>query len=211
MGISKEREPFDPTVFNDVVALQTGWHPVERGGSNFRTRRLIQKDPDRMVFRATFGALVFCLVFFGFGFMALGMGVLFALPGNEMVPWMALFPFFGGFLFIATAVWMFRRFTIPIVFDAGSGYFWKGRITPMEVANHNEIKCFAELEDVRALQLISEHCSGKDSSYFSYELNLVLVSARRVNIFDHGHLKSARADAENLAEFLGKPLWDAVQ
>ncbi len=210
MGIAKERELFDPAVLNDLVAVQTGWHPLQRGGASFRTRKLIQKNPDRVEFRPTFGALMFGGVFGGFGVMGLLMCAAFFSAGG--MPWFtALLPLFVGSVFIASSIWMIRRFSTPIVFDGRNGWFWKGREDPMAAVNRNEIKCLAKLEEVHALQLISETCRGKDRSYLSYELNLVLKSGRRVNVFDHGSLKSARSDADKLAAFLGRPVWDAIR
>ena len=57
---------------------------------------------------------------------------------------------------------------------------------------------------------ISEYCGGK-SSYYSYELNLVLSDGTRLNIVDHGDLRRVRRDGATLARFLGVPLWDPVQ
>jgi hypothetical protein len=116
-----------------------------------------------------------------------------------------------GSIFVAVGGFMVRSFSVPVVFDGRNGFFWKGRQSPMDVVNRDELKSFAELEDIHALQLISEFCRGDKSSYHSYELNLVLKSGDRLNVFDHGHLKHARADAATLAGFLGLPLWDAIR
>ncbi|RWX50781.1 hypothetical protein VU01_12641, partial [Candidatus Electrothrix marina] len=51
--------------------------------------------------------------------------------------------------------------------------------------------------------------SGNKSSYCSYEINLVLQDGSRINVVDHGKKNRIREDAHALAEFLGKPLWDA--
>ncbi len=214
MGISAESKPeFDPAEFNDVLALQTNWDPVCRGGSNFRTRRLVQHDLNRVEFRPTAGAIMFGSIFGILGGVSFCFAVmtLFSNTASEMTKPEALIPGIVGLVFMAIAIWMIRSFTAPIIFDLRNGCFWKGRISPMQIANPNELKCFSRLESVHTLQLISEFCSGKDSSYFSYELNLILKSGDRINVFDHGNLKSARSDAKKLAEFLGCPLWDAIQ
>ena len=61
-----------------------------------------------------------------------------------------------------------------------------------------------------ALQLLSEHVSGNDSSYYSYELNLVLEDGRRLSVVDHGDCEQLREDAQLLSQLLGKPVWDAA-
>lgn len=105
---------------------------------------------------------------------------------------------------------MFWFGTSPIVFDKSVGYFWKGRKSPQDVSDTSSIKKIARLEEIHALQLISEYISGSKSSYYSYELNLVLKDGRRIAVIDHGNLKSLREDAKRLSEFLGKPVWDAT-
>ena len=67
-----------------------------------------------------------------------------------------------------------------------------------------------ELTRVKALQIISELCRGDKSSYHSYELNLILDNASRINVVDHGSLSKLREDANRLAQFLGVPIWDAA-
>ena len=67
-----------------------------------------------------------------------------------------------------------------------------------------------KLEEIYAIQLLKEYCRGDKSSYYSYELNLVLEDASRINVVDHGKLNLIRSDAEKLAAFLDIPLWDAT-
>ena len=57
---------------------------------------------------------------------------------------------------------------------------------------------------------VRQACSGDKSRYYSYELNLVLEDGSRLNVIDHGNVEAIRADAQKLAAFLGKPLWDAI-
>jgi hypothetical protein len=58
---------------------------------------------------------------------------------------------------------------------------------------------------------LTEYVSGNKSSYYSYELNLVLDDGSRINVVDHGNLERLRSDAQTLSQFLGKPVWDAIQ
>lgn len=53
------------------------------------------------------------------------------------------------------------------------------------------------LNQIHALQIISEWVPGK-SSYTSYELNIVLKDATRINIVDHNNIKQIRLDAEKI-------------
>ncbi|MDF7798708.1 hypothetical protein P4C99_04495 [Pontiellaceae bacterium B1224] len=212
MGIAMESDDsFDPAKFNDSLAVRIDWSPLKSGGANFRTRRLVQMDLDRMEFRPTMGAMLFGILFLILGIGAIGIGVFMIVSGAEVPIPAAFMLFLTGSVFSAAGAFMVRHFSSPVVFDGRSGYFWKGRQTPMEVMNRDELKCFSELDNIHALQLISEFCRSDKNSYLSYELNLVLKSGDRLNVFDHGHLHHARADADKLAQFLGLPLWDAVR
>ena len=54
---------FDPSVFDDPVALETDWTPAASGGASFRTHRLVQPSANRVEFVATLGAKAIYLVF----------------------------------------------------------------------------------------------------------------------------------------------------
>jgi len=43
-----------------------------------------------------------------------------------------------------------------------------------------------------------------------YEINLVLESGERLNVFEHRSESIIRADARLLSVFLGKPVWDGL-
>ena len=201
----------DPAVFNDPCAMSTSWQPLKGGGANFRTRKLVVVDPDRVEVRSTAGALLFCLVFISMGLLASGLCVSSLAGGSSIEPDAGLWlPGTVGVVFISGGFYMLRAFTAPVVFDARNEYFWKGRRSPVHAVNRSALKYFTEFTDIHALQLIAEYCRSDKSSYYSYELNLVLKSGDRINVFDHGNLKRAREDAEKLARFLKCPVWDAT-
>jgi hypothetical protein len=208
--LSIQPVPFDPSRFGDPVALQTAWTPAKRGGASFRTHKLAAAGPSRIEFRAAIGALIFYLVFF-----LLGLGVFIALSaawflrtGVRSDPGM-LVPLLISLIFIVIGAYLLYIGTAPIVFEKGRGVFWKGRKGPDEAIDSRNTGVFVRLDHVHAVQLISEYISGK-SSYYSYELNLVLEDGKRVTVVDHGNLGKIREDAKTLALFLGRPLWDAT-
>lgn len=65
-----------------------------------------------------------------------------------------------------------------------------------------------KFEDIAGLQIIAEEVSG-ESTYYSYELDLVLrePQGQRVNVMDHGKGTRVQHEAEQLAELLGVPVW----
>lgn len=185
---------------NDPIASQTSWEPLVSGGANFRTRNLVQMSPERLEFPASMGMKLFGGLFAGLGLLALGLGI-------AGVVWIAMLV--GG-VFTVVGLWLLRSGTAPVVFDKRHDAFWKGRLAPFEARNRADIKDYADLGDIHALQLLAEHVSGDKSSYYSYELNLVLRNGTRLNVVDHGDYKALRAHAETLSRFLDRPVWDGT-
>lgn len=211
MSMNSNRESFDPASLNDPLALQTSWTPAKRGGANFRTHILVIIDSYRLEFKASIGAKLFYLVFL---FVGAGILTFFSFPilssGEFSFNPETILPLIFGFVFMVVGGCLFYFGTVPIVFDKRTGFFWKGRKSPGNIINPSALKNFTDLDQIHALQLISEYCRGNKSSYYSYELNLVLEDGKRIVVVDHGNKKNLREDAETLSDFLDKPVWDAI-
>ena len=210
-ALCAKKSPFDPAVLNDPLALQIAWAPVNCGGANFRTHRLVTVHPYRMEFRPTAGLLMFGVFFIFMGSCAFGapMGLLFK-TGTWSSALIAVLPMLIGIVFMLVGVAVIRNGNAPIVIDKEEKAVWKGKKSPREVFNVSELKVYAEIKNIYALQLISERCRGSKSSYTSYEMNLVLKNDKRINLVDHGNRQKLIADAQIVAEFLGVPLWNAL-
>lgn len=210
-SLAGARAVFDPSRFGDPVATQTAWTPAKGGGANFQTHKLAKVDFNRVEFRAAPGAKLFCGVF-----IFAGLAVMIAVPvsmfmsGQSLLKTETLWPVLFGLIFAGAGGCLLYFGTIPAVFDKRRGYFWKGRKTPDLLGDRSALKSCVRLDEIHAVQLVSEWISGSKSSYYSYELNLVLHNASRINVVDHGNLARLKEDARELAAFLGKPLWDPL-
>ena len=210
---SGERKPaaFDPSCFGDPIAMRTGWTPAKSGGTHFRTHKLVAVDADRLEFQLATQAKVFFLPF-----LLIGIGVPLISLYSKISSGSLEFDLEAIGLLVFTAVflllgmWVFLFFSKPIVFDKRKGLFWKGRREPDRAVVKNPQHKFAELNSIHALQLLSERCEGEDSTYLSYELNIVLDNGERINVIDHGNQDKLREDAQAVSAFLGKPVWDAT-
>jgi hypothetical protein len=171
--------------FNPEV--QTSWEPLKPGGTNFKTHRLKLESPQRLVRHATSGALAF-----GGLFLAAGLLVGTLMLGE--MAWMGLIFLLG---FGGGGAYLLREFTRARTFDRSTGEYREGRSR------------VCALSEISGVQLLDEYVSGSESSYTSWEINLVLADSRRFNVTDHGDGESARADAALLARFLGVPLLTA--
>ena len=186
------REILDLSAFGNEIAFKTSWEPLVGGGTNFCTHRA-QKNAslmgDVVVFKTAIQAYLFAISFVAFGAM-------FAIAGaagefEDEIGLMGL-----GFLaFGCWELWSLRRKESR--FDRYSNELTQGK------------KSF-DLKNAEAIQLIREYVSGSESSYYSYELNLICSDGSRINIVDHGALRKLREDAALLAEYLSTPVWDAI-
>ena len=209
-GLS-ERSSFEASQFNDPIAEQTDWSPLKGGGTNFKTHNLKKVHAQRMVFRCSLGMLLFGGIFF-----LVGVGVLVGCvigffnrgPDTEWQLFVFL-PLFG-LAFGAAGFFMLRGAMTPRVFDLSHGYYCRSRKKPEHAFDPSEIKDHVRLSEIHALQLLSEYCRGDKSSYYSYELNLILKDGSRINVVDHGGRSAIIRDAQELSLFLGKPLWNSI-
>lgn len=206
------RVDVDPSVFGDPLALETSWLPAATGGASFCTHRLKQPSGYRVEFQPTAAWKLFCLVFF-----AVGAGLLVfeggrvGLDAARISSQDAWVPLVVGAVFSVVGACMWWFGSTPRVFDQARAMFWRGRKQPAMQGTGGSERSSTPLSEIRALQLVSEYVRGDKSSYYSYELNLVLADASRINVVDHGNLEHLRADAQTLARFLDKPIWDATQ
>ncbi len=195
-------KPVDPEVFNDELALKTDWTPLVKGGTNYSERKFEQETADRLSVAATLQGILFPVIIisaaitspivlvFGFDLASLPKPMLIAV----LAIMLSMFVVFGG-----VGYYLLKRALRKTTFDKVNNNFKKGY----------EILC--SLDEIHAIQLIKEFIESEDSSYYSYELNLVLKDASRINVLDQGGKPSLIiSEAEKLADFLDLPIWNAI-
>jgi hypothetical protein len=165
--------------------------------------------PHRIAFRPSVGAYLFGGLFF-----LIGLGLLVGFPTAIFLEaiefeWGLLTPIIAGLVFFLIGGAMLYMFTRPVVLDARLGYFWRNAKEPEGFTVSIDDEKYVPISRICAIQIIREHCHGNKSSYYSYEINLVLDDGHRVNVIDHGNQKAIRQDADTLAQLLEVPVWDA--
>lgn len=205
------RELFDPTRFNDPLAEQIGWSPVNGGGSNFQTHRLVKLDYNRIEFKPTLGIKLFSGLFVVVG-IAIPLFILYQdlENGNPIDSNQILFTAVFSLGFVGAGSLFYYLKAKPVVFDKLSGLYWKGRKKPEHNFRTTGKQEGIPFRDIYAIQLLSEYIKGDKNSYYSYELNLVLSNGERLNVIDHGKKSKIVEDANILSEFLNKPVWNAI-
>ena len=204
-------EPTDPTQFDDPVAERTEWTPAVRGGTNLGTHCLKNVTMQKLVFSATLGARAFTGLFMAIGLLVAVGGAAAQISDGSHDP-TELIPvvLFGG-IFFAAGLFAQRHMCTPRTFDQRLGSFWKGRRMPPEVGSKQVTDQHVPLSEIHAVQLLKEYCSSDNGGYYSFELNLILKDASRINVVDHGKIQRLRRDADEVAAFLGGvPVWDAT-
>lgn len=196
--------------FNDPVALQTKWLPMERGGARFITHNLVKTAPDRMELKASLGSKVTALfiIILGFG-MALPLLLsnlfkisllfvgIFIFHSSEFLKTssnlsftLLFFDLFGsvfslvGLIFSVAGGYLWYDFTTPIVFDKRQGFFFKGREKTSQIMNANSSRYKVKLKDVYAIQLISKRVIHEYTSenYNKYETKYTSFVSYELNL-----------------------------
>lgn len=200
----------DPEIFNHPIAQRTEWFPLKGGGANFQTHRLDSSNPDVLIFKATMGAQLFCGLFAVIGLLAMVIPTVFFIS-DGMRDWtLLIFALLFGGIFLTVGLVMLYLFALPRVFDTFYGCYYQGWQKPQHTMTMGRSKKHAitHLNDIEAVQVLRESVRSKNGSYYSYEINLVLEDASRINVIDHGKHQAVIEDAETLAQALGVPLWD---
>ncbi len=204
---SKAIKSFDPSVFNHPLALKTDWSPLASGGANFKTKTLKKISSSEIRFVISNWAKAF-LAFFAIFPLFFMVSVIFSLITDEFEYEMLLFLFIP-LIFLGVALFLLKNMVKEIVFDKQSGYFYKGKKKVSSSLNPEKEESTFNLFRIHAIQIIPENIKGKNSSYTSYEINLVLDDGSRTHVIDHGHKDSIEADAVTLSEFLHIPVWNS--
>lgn len=214
-GFHKEvieaKAAFDDVDFSKVpLKKHVSTIPLNSGGASFKTHVLIKKSNSKLVYKPSIGVALFCFIF-----LVIGLAVLFfgsytfmtSKSNSEDFPiWFVLI--FGG-VFTFAGSFMFYYNYKPRVFDKQLGMYYKAYKVSLHKTTISKFNYQIPLKSIVAIQIIGETIKSDDSSYNSFELNLVTENSKRTNVIDHGNLKSIINDAHILSEFLNVPIWNA--
>jgi hypothetical protein len=189
--------------FHDPVAEKTEWEFAESDRTAVSELRLAKTDQSRLEYRTNTTWIGIVLIVGGIIIGSLGA---VRLASGEMA-----FNFDRAFSFLfslaAVVFGIFLSFIVQrVVFDKFDRVFWKGRT----IGRAKRMRCSAKLEDIYAIQIVDEWC-GDESSTMNYQLNIVLKDGGRVNVFEDKKQEKIREAAKLLAEYLGRPVWDATK
>jgi len=199
---------FDPSVFKHELASKTSWSPKAGGGANFKTKKLLVVSGNELQYKASSLGKVFGWIFILFPLIFIVVGIkTFINEGFEILALLfILFPL----IFIVIGIFVLKSFNTATSFNKSTGYFHKDKTQEIKSLTITEDANTFKLDTIKALQILPETISDDDSSYTSYEINLVFEDGSRYNVVDHGHRNSIEQDAATLSDFLGIPAWNKM-
>ena len=195
----------DPHKFDDPVALQVDWSPVEDELLALRLKRRIHNNSPTLTFNINYTVIIvssLSIIIFGGLFVMAIIGFISLIVQRDFdaisQSWIGFLMLFGITLtYLFTCIRVLKRLrTKKSRFDLRSGYYMQGG------------RCYP-INKIHALQLITRIDRGR-YTIIAHELNLILSDGRRRNVNDHENLKLIRKHACILADYLEIPIWDAV-
>lgn len=229
-GFYNKRGSFDASAFDDPVAMETDWWLIEPGSGGSRLHKLVNSGLGRVEIRTTMAGQAFCIMFVLIGVFLIGY-FLYSLFDGLTSALSASPALLVGLIFSSAGAFFSRLMSKAIFFDKNKGFFWKGGVELDIGGNNSSLEFFHKIEDIHALQLVSEghRASARNNKFvrITYELNVVLKDARRLNIArfsSGGKIKKGQEinsvstsqgnklknDAVALSRFLNKPVWDTI-
>lgn len=204
----------DPHKFDDPIALQVDWSPVEEELlSALRLKRRTLENSRIIAFNVNYGSFIFYSLFsFLPAILCVGFLVLVVIGlissivqgdfdgiSEEWIGFLIVLAMSLGFLYISFLhiSELKRQRTKRSSFDLRSGHFMQGGLS-------------YPINKIHALQLITKVDRGPQRTVIAHELNLIFADGRRRNVNDHENLRLIRRHACILADYLEIPIWDAV-
>ncbi len=210
---------FDPSRFNDRIAVQTEWTALPASGSNIQTTKLVQKSSNQSQFEPNILGKMIYLVF-----IVLGAGLLVAVNVFQFLP--ELSPFNGaidttgyivaclGGIVICLIGILVYSYNDSIVFDRSQGFTRKAAKMGFLFNRGSDQDQSVALRDIYALQIIPVYHSGsggKNRPFYNFQLNLVLTNAQRVPVVNYHSLEGLREDGVAISQLIERPLWDGTR
>lgn len=202
----------------DEIIKKTSFIPVKRWWTNIKSHQLALDEYGNYIFKVKWFFPILLLVMFSIPLIATTIIIATDFITKKTLSWDMIWDFFGqiifSFIFLAPAWIVFYFLYRSYIFDFQNGYFYDTRLAKklFELLHQEKYKNkIIPISEIHALQIISERVPGKNTSYTSYELNMVLKDSRRVNVIDHGNIEEIRKNADELASKLWVKIYDITQ
>jgi hypothetical protein len=195
------------------VAVVIPRTPLATSSTSFRTAHLKVVSSEVAVFRPTLHAVSSKLFGMALGLAFAGFAIAMMASSGTASLSDRVFPIVFvvvGLGIVIAEIWLFLRHATGrrITRDA------TGRTVDVRTGRNAAKNLTCLLRDVVGIQICSRYVSGSEcSGYTAYELNIAFAGGepQRINLLSHADERGIRKDAELLAEFLGKPVFDHTE
>lgn len=203
---------------SDEIIKKTSFIPLKRWWTNIKSHDLIIDNNWNYLFQVKWFFPILFLIMFSIPIIATTIIFSIDIIIKKTLNWDMIWDFLGqiisSLIFLAPAGILFYFLYRSYIFDFQNGYFYDTRLTKklFEFLHQEKYKDkIIPISEIHGLQIISEWVHGKNTSYTSYELNMILKDSRRVNIIDHGNIEEIRKNADELASKLWVKVYDITQ
>lgn len=204
---------------DDEIVKKSSFIPLKRGWTNIKSHDLIIENNWNYLFQVKWFFPILFLVMFSVPII-----MTLIIIGSELyntnfqihsdMVGEFLWPILISIIFLFPAGILFYFLYRSYLFDFQNGYFYDTRYAKklFELIQNEKYKDkIISLNEIEALQVVSERVHGKNTSYTSYELNMILKNSSRVNIIDHWNLEEIRKNASELANKLWVKVYDITE
>ncbi len=201
---------------DDEIVKNSWFTPIKRWWTNIKSHELIIDNFWNYVFKVKWFFPIVFLWLFSIPLIATliiffkDLQILWVNTDFWSYTWQIIF----SLIFITPAWLLFYFLFRSYIFDIQNWYFYDTRLTKklFELVEQEKYKDkIIQIKEIQALQIISERVHGKNTSYTSYELNMILKSSKRINIIDHWNLEEIRKNADELANKLWVKVYDLTK
>lgn len=199
---------------DEEIVKNSSFIPLKRGWTNIKSHDLIIENNWNYLFKVKW---FFPEAFLGIFFIPIITTIIILYSKNFEVNnmfWEFLWLIIYSIIFSWLAWLIFYSLHRSYIFDFQNWYFYDTIYTQklFEFLRDEKYKNkIISLKEIQALQIISERVHGKNTTYTSYELNMILKNSSRVNIIDHWNLEEIRKNASELANKLWVKVYDVTE
>ncbi len=183
----------------DLVAKKVSWKPANPGGTKFKITEMVSEE-GKLKVKLSRGVIIFGYVLLCGGILTLT--IFSSAIYDQARAYFLVTLVHGG---VSTFIGCYLIYQKKLhTFDKIAGKYYKGEYSN-QAMDESESEA-GYIDNIHSIQLIREHVAAKETTYYSYELNIVLKDASRINIMDHSHLKNIKKSAEMLSAYIGVPI-----
>lgn len=201
---------------DDEIVKKAWFLPLKRWWANYKTHNLILDSNWNYIFKVSLWFSYIFIWFFSLPIVVTLISLIWyislnfnSIDNNELLNY--LLPVIVFSIFPIIFVIIFYFIFVSKIFDFQNWYFYNLKYQNKLYSLLNEEKYrnkIIPINQIHAIQIIKERVSTKNSSYNSYEFNLILKDSSRINVIDHGNLEKLKLDVEQIANRIWVKIWD---